>query len=244
LIDFHCHVDLFPDPLAVLSGIEERNLYVLAVTTTPKSWKGTRRLIGQRKRVRVALGLHPELAGERAGELPLFEHFLQEAEYVGEIGLDGSAHVKGSFGVQERVLLKILQLCRSAGGRIMSLHTRRAANDVLDLLAAHQGAGTPILHWFSGTLSQLERANGLGCWYSVGPKMLGSTKGRGLAAAMPKDRVLTETDSPFAKDGSKPLMPWEVSKTYPVLAEMWNCSEVEVEQQLRNNLRKLARAKV
>lgn len=46
---------------------------------------------------------------------------------------------------------------------------------------------------------ELERAVALGCWFSVGPAMLAAEKARGLARAMPKERVLTETDGPFAK---------------------------------------------
>ena len=38
MIDFHCHLDLYPDPRAVLDGIDARGTYVLAVTTTPKAW--------------------------------------------------------------------------------------------------------------------------------------------------------------------------------------------------------------
>lgn len=57
---------------------------------------------------------------------------------------------------------------QAAGGRILSIHSRRAASEVLDRLAAVPDAGTPILHWFSGTQRQLDRAIDLGCWFSVG----------------------------------------------------------------------------
>jgi TatD DNase family protein len=242
LIDFHCHIDLYPDPKAVLDGAEARGVYILAVTTTPKAWAGTRKLIGERPRVRIGLGLHPELVAERHGEVPLFAHLLAEARYVGEIGLDGGPHMRGSFKLQEATLARLLQHCAAAGGRVMSLHSRRAAGGVLDALEAHPGAGTPILHWFTGTPRELDRAIQLGCWFSVGPLMLASSKGRALAAAMPKERVLTETDAPFAQVGGAPLMPWDVVQTYPSLGALWGCDAEAVDGQLRRNLISLAEA--
>ena len=122
---------------------------------------------------------------------------------------------------------------------MISLHSRRAAGAVLDALEKEPNAGVPILHWFSGSKRDLERAIRLGCWFSVGPAMLRSEAGRGLAAAMPRDRVLTETDAPFAQIDGRPLMPWDVVLTYPVLAEIWQCSEGDVSRQILSNLRRL-----
>ena len=143
MIDLHCHIDLYPNPKAILDQAEARGVYILAVTTTPKAWSGTRKLIGNRPRIRMGLGLHPELVAERHTEVPLFVHLLAETRYVGEIGLDGSPHMRGSFQLQERVLGQILQHCTAAGGRILSLHSRRAAGAVLDCLAAKPRRGRP-----------------------------------------------------------------------------------------------------
>lgn len=243
MIDFHCHIDLYSDPKAVLDAAEARGVYILAVTTTPKAWAGTRRLIGERSRVRIGLGLHPELVAERHSEVPLFAHLLPETRYVGEIGLDGGPHMRGSYGLQEETLARILAHCADAGGRVLSLHSRRAAKGVLDALEEHPGAGTPILHWFSGTARELDRAVKHGCWFSVGPLMLQSAKGRALVAAMPKERVLTETDAPFAQMDGAPLMPWDVVRAYPVLADLWDCDLESVARQLASNLLSLNKSK-
>jgi TatD DNase family protein len=243
LIDFHCHIDLFKDPKPILDEAEKKGVYILAVTTTPKAWTGTKRLIGDRRRIRVALGLHPELVHERHTEITLFEHFLSETDYVGEVGLDGSPHLRESFELQTQILRRILLACGKAGGRIISLHSRRAASEVLDLLEAEPSAGIPILHWFSGTPRELERAAQLGCWFSVGPPMTGSAKGRKLIELMPRERVLTETDSPFAQINGAPLTPWDVALAYPVLSELWNCSAEQVDRQVLSNLRSLSGGK-
>ena len=82
MIDFHCHIDLYPDPLAVLDEVDARGNYVLAVTTTPKAWRGTKKLVGDRQRVRVALGLHPELVAQRYQAVPLLFGLLPDAPSV------------------------------------------------------------------------------------------------------------------------------------------------------------------
>ncbi|ESX08998.1 TatD family hydrolase [Mesorhizobium sp. M1060] len=243
MIDFHCHIDLFKDPEPILDEAEKKGVYVLAVTTTPKAWTGTKRLIGDRRRIQIALGLHPELVHERHTEIALFEHFLPETNYVGEVGLDGSPYLSGSFELQMKTLRRILLACSNAGGRIISLHSRRAASKVLDLLEAEPTAGTPILHWFSGSTRELQRAIQLDCWFSIGPSMMGSAKGRKLVELMPRERILTETDSPFAQMNGAPLFPWDVAMAYPVLSELWNCSEEQVDKQILSNLRNLSRVR-
>jgi hypothetical protein len=87
---------------------------------------------------------------------------------------------------------------------------RRAADEVLGLLRCHD-AGIPVLHWFTGTPEELRNAVAAGCWFSVGPAMLKSEAGRARAAAMPRHRVLTETDGPFGKAKGKQLEPKDVS---------------------------------
>lgn len=240
MIDFHAHLDLYPDPQLIVREIAERGMYVLSVTTTPSAWEGTSALAAQSSRIRTALGLHPQIAHERVGELPLFDLHLHETMYVGEIGLDGGPEFKQHWQAQLTVFDHILNACRLAGGRIMSIHSRRAASAVLDRLAVFPGAGTPILHWFSGGRRELQLAIALGCWFSVGPAMLVSEKARALVKAMPRDRVLTETDGPFAQIGGETAKPWDAGGATTRLAELWgDMTEDEIDRLLHANLRRL-----
>ena len=239
MIDFHCHLDLYPDPASVARECAEKGLYVLSVTTTPAAWKGTTALLGGLSRVRVALGLHPQLAHERKGEMDLFEQLLPSARYVGEIGLDGSPELKRYWDDQNYVFDRILSACRSAGGRIMTIHSRRAVAAVLDQLEKHTGAGTPVLHWYSGGKRDLARAIDLGCWFSVGPAMLASENGRALASRMPRERLLTETDGPFANLDGRQVFPWDVEVAVQTLAKLWDIEPSDVNGVLRENLRRL-----
>lgn len=73
MIDFHCHLDLYPNPAKIIAEADAAGIYVLSVTTTPKAWRETARLAKGMKRIRTAVGLHPQIAHERLQELALFE---------------------------------------------------------------------------------------------------------------------------------------------------------------------------
>jgi TatD DNase family protein len=111
LIDLHCHLDLYPDPREIVARCAQLRMYVLSVTTVPSAFEGTAALVPPDSRIRTALGLHPELAAARVGELPLFEQLLPRTRYVGEIGLDGSRDHRRTIDAQRRVLKELLRLC-------------------------------------------------------------------------------------------------------------------------------------
>lgn len=239
MIDFHCHLDLYPDPSQVAEACRQCGLHVLSVTTTPSAWNGTKILARDSDRIRTALGLHPQIAHARKDELPLFDELLPAARYVGEIGLDGGPEFRRYWNDQVTVFEHVLKECSNAGGRIMSIHSRRASQAVIDHLESHPKAGTPVLHWFSGGYRDLDRAIGLGCWFSVGPAMLRSERGRTLTSRMPQERVLTESDGPFAQFEGRALLPWDVHKATVELAAIWRMTPEEATAAILGNLRRL-----
>jgi len=242
LIDFHCHLDLYKDPELAAEDAHRAGIYVLSVTTTPKAWRKTSALAKGRPRIRTALGIHPEVAHQRLSELPLFEALAPETRYIGEVGLDGSPAYRSFAEQQLQAFEFALSTAAKLGGKIITIHSRRAADEVLTVLRRHPDAGVPILHWFTGTKGQLERAIAQDCWFSVGPAMLRSAKGKEIAKIIPKDRVLTETDGPFTMDKSRPLQPADAWRAVEGLAGLWEKPVAEAADQLRRNLRALASA--
>ncbi|MGQ0622331.1 MAG: TatD family hydrolase [Panacagrimonas sp.] len=119
MIDFHCHLDLYADPAAVIAECTKRRLFVLSVTTVPSAFEGTKALAAGSDRIRTALGLHPEVAVQRRQELSLFEKLIGRTKYVGEVGLDGSRDHRDTLDAQVDILGNILGLCSSNGGRII-----------------------------------------------------------------------------------------------------------------------------
>lgn len=235
MIDFHCHLDLYPSAEAVADEIERRRVGVLSVTTTPAAWAGTTLLARGRPLIRTALGFHPELAGARYRELDLFDHLLPETRFVGEVGLDGSPQHLGTWETQTLVFDHVLSVSEQAGGKILSIHSRRAASQVLDCLDRYPGLNKIILHWFSGTKAELRRAVKRGCWFSVGPAMLAGARGRSLASEISTDRLLVETDGPFARKDRRPLLPWDVTDAIGDLADLWGTTRQHAEQAVLAN---------
>lgn len=239
IVDMHCHLDLYPKPFDIAEQCTKKDVYALSVTTTPKAWSGTKKLEVGNSRVRTALGLHPQLAHDRFRELELFDQLLPEARYVGEIGLDGGKEFKKHWEVQLKVFRRILESVDKAGGRIMSIHSILSASAVLDEL--RRISGVPILHWFSGSKPDLCKAIDQGCWFSVGPAMLSSKKGMEIASLIPKNKILTESDGPFAQIRGRSLMPWDSYLAVKKLAEIWEVSELETEQTIKCNLKDLSK---
>lgn len=235
-MDFHAHLDLFDDPRALIAQIKAEGVYVLSVTTTPKAFPGTKNLALGCERIRTALGLHPQLAAEREDELTIFDRLIGETNYVGEIGLDGSNEFRSTLAQQRRVFLHILQTCEESGGRILSIHSRGAAREIIDLLKTSVHFSTPILHWFTGTKNEFVEAARAGFWFSIGPAMLRSQRLMDKAALIPRSKVLLESDGPFAKYNGRSLSPLDTSAAIPILSQIWNTSEDEVILQLKRNL--------
>jgi TatD DNase family protein len=240
VIDFHCHLDLYKDPHAVVARCAELRLYVLSVTTVPSAFEGTAALAGNAVRIKTALGMHPELAALRTGELPLFETLLPRTRYVGEVGLDGSRDYRSSLGQQTGVLGDILGMCARAGGRVITFHSRGATGTILDVLTAHTAAGKFVLHWYLGSGRQVARATEMGCWFSVGPTMLTSIRGRAAAAVMPHNRVLPESDGPFGLLNGQPVCPWDAWSVARYLARVWREPERDVEARMLANFKEFA----
>ncbi|MCT7943604.1 Qat anti-phage system TatD family nuclease QatD [Shewanella holmiensis] len=239
MMDLHCHVDLYPDYEKVLNDIDSCGFYVLSVTTVPSAFKGTVILTEKLNSCRTALGLHPQLAHQRHNELPLFDLLCGETRYIGEIGLDGSKGYVEHMEIQLVVLEHILNKCSEFNDKILTIHSLNAVDNVLDLLALYPNAGTPILHWFLGTKKQVDKAIERGCFFSVGPAMIHSNRAKKVISWLPKERVLLETDGPFAKVGGEIQFPSNVIEVMNYLSIHWEISIDCVHNQLRSNLKRL-----
>jgi TatD DNase family protein len=238
LIDFHCHLDLYPGFEEVVNECEEKMIHTLSVTTTPKAWPENFRIINTKKFVRCALGLHPQLVAERFHELSLWDEFLPQARYIGEVGLDASPRFYNSFDKQKAVFEHILKSCTNAGGKILSIHSVRSAPIVLAMLEKHLAVpkNKVVLHWFTGNVSNAIRAIDMGCYFSFNREMLSTKNGLELLKGIPVQKLLTETDGPFTGNDGIPYRPKDVIGTLEKLTTVLDKSIVEVRQILNRNL--------
>jgi TatD DNase family protein len=241
LVDFHCHLDLYPRVLAAISAAESARVYTLAVTTTPRAWPLNRDLTAHLKHVRPALGLHPQLVETHADELSLWDNYLPQARYIGEVGLDASPNYVKSLDLQKRVFSHILQACARVGGKVLTVHSVRSTTPVLDHIAAHlpPDRGKVVLHWFTGSLSEARRAVEMGCYFSVNANMGRSRRQVALLRSIPLNRLLTETDGPFTSIDGRPTVPADVGDAITALAAIHGISAEEMARQILTNFREL-----
>lgn len=240
-VDFHCHLDLYPDFETAIAKAEAARIFTLTVTTTPKAWPRNHELTRGTRYVRAALGLHPQLVAERAGELALWEQHLPEARYIGEIGLDAGPRFYKSLDVQKQVFRTILERCADAGSKILTVHSVRSVPIVLDMIERHlpRNRGVVVLHWFTGTKAEARRAATLGCYFSINAEMMRSDRGRALVAELPMDRLLTETDGPFTQMDGRATEPTDARKAIDTLAHVRNLAADAVDKAVRANLQTL-----
>ncbi len=240
-VDFHTHLDLYPDLPAAIAACDQRRTATLTVTTTPRAFARNRVLADASEFVRVGLGLHPQLVAERSEEIELFEQLLPESRYVGEVGLDAGPRHYRSFELQKSIFKRILRLCADEGGKILSVHSVRATRTVLDLLETHlpRDRGTVVLHWFSGSVVDVRRATALGYYFSVNERMLASPNGRRAFLEIPDDRLLTETDGPFVERDGKPIAAGDVVRVVEEVASVKGRELSDVQSSIIDNLRNL-----
>lgn len=240
-VDFHCHLDLYPDHAAAIASAEAARVYTLAVTTTPKAWPRNRDLTRGLRYVRAALGFHPQLVAERVHEFPDWERYLSEARYIGEVGLDAGPRYYKSFDLQKHVFRKVLERCAEAGDKVLTVHSVRSTSAVLDVIEEYlpPGSGRVVLHWFTGSPAEARRAIELGCYFSLNEQMTRTERGRALIAQLPSERLLTETDGPFTKTNGRPSQPTDVVGAIEAIASIRGTTSSAIGTIVQANLRAL-----
>jgi len=203
LVDTHCHLNVeefFPDPDAAVGRAKEAGVGdLIAIGLDVESSRAAVGLAERHDGVWAAVGRHPNYAAAYApGDLEVIRELLghPKAVALGEIGLD--AHWDDATPEQqERCLRDQLELAAESGKPVV-FHCREAYPRLLETLEALPPLRF-VFHCFSGDASDLARAIALDAYYGIdGPVTYKKNSGlRAMAAAMPADRVLIETDSPF-----------------------------------------------
>lgn len=227
LVDTHFHADLQKDPAAVIADCESRGIYTIAVTNAPSVFDHTKALTVTTKYVRAALGLHPELVASHGHELSDLLRMMDQTRYVGEVGLDYVTTDMTLRKRQRRVFEAILTRSAELGDKILTVHSRRSAADVIACVGTNF-PGTVILHWFSGNKRELRAALDAGCYFSVNPAMVRSERSRALIQEIPRERLLTETDGPFVEVRGRRAVPSDVRDAIEGIAALWGVETDEV----------------
>lgn len=239
MIDFHCHLDLYKNPLAVFNEVKKRNVKVLAVTTSPRAYLKASQYFSNTDNVSIALGFHPELVADRRNEINLFMEQISKCRYIGEVGIDGTTRNRYSYSTQKSFFCDVLNETEKQDGRIISIHSRGAVTEVLDCIEKSLNKNIPIMHWFTGNIKELQRAISLGCLFSINPKMCYSKSGKDIIMQIPLNKILPETDAPFTEKNGKLYMPWDTD-VVDFLAMQYGKSIIEIKNQIDKNLQKIS----
>ena len=251
LIDSHCHLD-FPDFSGELDAIIGRARAVgvgrmVTISTRIKRHGDLLAIAERYDDVFCSIGTHPHNAHEELDvTIDEIVHMTEHRKVVaiGEAGLD--YHYDYSpRAAQERGFRNHVAAARATGLPLV-IHSRDADDDMARILEEEMGKGAfkAVLHCFTGGPTLAERAIALGLSISFTGIVTfkKSDELRTIAAALPSDRILVETDAPYLAPGryrGKRNEPSYVTETAKVLAETRGVSADELARQTTDNFFRL-----
>jgi TatD DNase family protein len=217
VIDTHAHLDELEDPAGAVARARAAGVdRVVAIGSGLVSTQATMAIAEAEAGVAVAAGVHPHQA---ADEEPLDRLLDDRIVAVGEIGLDFFRDYAPRAD-QRRVFSAQLRLAAEHGKPVI-VHSRAADDETAELLAEFDG--TVVLHCFSSP-GLLPVALDRGYYVSFAGNVTYPKAGelREAARAVPGERILAETDSPYLAPQpvrGKPNEPAYVVHTVASLAE-------------------------
>src|SRR6266540_6959383 len=225
-LDMHAHIE----PGIAPPELDRLGACIVAVTRSLAEYKDV--VARNDHSVVWGVGCHPGLAkAVRSFSRDAFRAALASAPVVGEVGLDGSAKVP--LATQQAIFDDVIRALVETP-RIVSVHSYRATRQVLNTIERYRSKGV-VLHWWLGDTLLTKRAVALGCFFSVNAASVQRTES---LAAIPLDRVLTETDHPFGdRRAPAPRRPGRIESVERVLADHYRISSTEMRRQIWRNLR-------
>ncbi len=232
LFDTHAHLDedaFAPDLETVVEAAAAGGVTrILAVGTTAASSRTGIELAARFPGVYAAVGIHPNYAAQAAaGDWEIIEEIasFRKVVAIGETGLDRHwDHTP--FDVQRDHFSRHINLAKRLDLPFV-VHCRDAEPDVLSMLrqAATGGPLKGIMHSFCGSSETAAECLALGLHVSFSGMITYKKNAdlRALAATIPADRLLVETDCPYlapAKRRGKRNEPGWVAETAECLAEV------------------------
>ena len=251
LVDSHCHLD-FPDFADDLDGIVSRAeaagiARMVTISTRVRRIETLLAITARFPNVYCSVGTHPHQADEEDGissdELIALTR-RPKVVALGEAGLD-YFYEHGSREAQARGFRTHIAAARATGLPLV-IHTREADEDCGRILDEEmtKGAFRAVLHCYTGgrELALKAVAHGLYIGFTGILTFKKSQALRDLAAELPADRILVETDAPYLAPGKfrgKRNEPSYVVETAKMLAETRGVSLEEVSRQTTENFFRL-----
>ena len=206
LVDSHCHLNyegLIEDQPGVLARAREAGVGAfLNISTRQSEWQAVVATAEREPDVWASIGIHPHEAEQHAdlGEAALLEAAAHPKVIgIGESGLD-YYYDKSDRAVQRATDMCVRNSARRAGLPLI-VHTRDAEEDTLAILAEEmeRGAFPALIHCFTASAEFGHQVLELGLTISLSGIVTfkNARELQHFAPAIPADRLLVETDSPF-----------------------------------------------
>jgi len=251
LVDSHCHLD-FPDFAPDLDSIVARAASagigrMVTISTRVRRQSELIAIAEKYDNVYCSVGTHPHHADEEDG-IPVDELVAltrhPKVVALGEAGLD-YFYDNGSPEAQARGFRAHIAAARATGLPLV-IHTREADEDCGRILEEEvaRGAFRAVLHCYTGGRELAMKAIALGLSISfTGILTFKKSEAlRALAAELPADRIMVETDAPYLAPGKfrgKRNEPAYVVEVARVLAETRGVSLDEIARQTTENFFRL-----
>jgi TatD DNase family protein len=251
LVDSHCHLD-FPDLAADLDGVVSRARAagigrMVTISTRVRRLPELLEITERYGDVFCSVGTHPHHAHEEL-DVTSADLIAKSAHpkvvAIGEAGLD-YFYDKSPRPAQEQGFRAHIAAARETGLPLV-IHSRDADDDMARILEAEMGKGPfpAVLHCFTGGPELARRAIALGLHISFTGILTfkASQHLRDIAASLPADRMLVETDAPYLAPGKyrgKRNEPAYVVETAKVLAETRGGSAELIAEQTTENFFRL-----
>ena len=226
-LDLHIHLDKAgPDFLS--PGV----LY-FASSVNRKSYDKTKALARLSPQVVPMFGIHPMTAGSEKADRKEAARLIGECGLIGEIGLDFHWVEDRSTDEAQRAVFRMFLSEAARSGAPPVIHTKGAEEEVLSCLEEFS-LSNALIHWYSGPVSLIPAYVERGCFFTVGPDVLGGSE---IARFIPRDRLLCETDNPTG-------MPWicggeakgdDIKRVYRKTASLLGIREGTLIKQCREN---------
>ena len=220
LIDTHFHLDYYKNHNEIYEVINSLKQYTLCVTTSPGVYLSCKRLYSETKYLKFALGFHPLDQNLSEQDFSDFMWLAKTSNYIGEVGLDFKTLKESSKDKQLHYFDRIVKLC-AEDNKLFSVHIRNAENEAIKILSKYKPRKC-IIHWYSGSISQLKELISLGCYFSINANMAKAQSSIPKVKLIPDNCLLIESDGPFTKVNGAKFHPGLLFETYNVIAKLRN----------------------
>jgi len=136
------------------------------------------------------VGIHPQYATENISKFEeIVAYNVKNIDGIGEIGLDPAYYNQAgnTKALQYQVFNKMLKIAETYG-KPVSIHSRNSLDEILSLLPTYN-LKKVCLHWFDGSLQQLEKSLEMGLYLSYGPSLVYSKRKQKLLELTNKERL-------------------------------------------------------